>query len=174
MAIRPGIYKHYKGNLYQVIEQATHSETGEQLVVYRPLYGERALWVRPLAMFTEQVQVSGRTMPRFAPQAPAAGQAAGTHAASATANTAASTTGNATDAVPASSAPGKRGRVVGAADATPASAEDSSLDAKIRAAMAQADERPDFSAMPIFEERRLMWRAIVIVLAVIAALAWVF
>ena len=62
----PGRYRHYKGNDYQVEGVATHSESGEQLVVYRPLYGEGALWVRPLAMFIEQVEVDGKRIPRFA------------------------------------------------------------------------------------------------------------
>lgn len=68
-----GRYRHYKGNDYEVIGVATHSETHEPMVVYRPLYGEGALWVRPLAMFGEQVQVGGRSVPRFArlPDAPA-------------------------------------------------------------------------------------------------------
>ena len=61
----PGIYQHYKGNEYQLYEVATHSETGEQLVVYRPLYGERALWVRPLGMWGEPVERDGETVPRF-------------------------------------------------------------------------------------------------------------
>ncbi|MAR90721.1 MAG: DUF1653 domain-containing protein [Pseudomonadota bacterium] len=63
--IQPGRYRHYKGNDYQVIGVARHSETEEQLVVYRPLYGEQGLWVRPLSMFCEQVQVAGKTVPRF-------------------------------------------------------------------------------------------------------------
>lgn len=50
-----GIYRHYKGNLYEVLDLARHSETEEILVVYRALYGSYGLWVRPLAMFTEQV-----------------------------------------------------------------------------------------------------------------------
>ena len=62
----PGTYRHYKDKLYQVIDIATHSESGEQLVVYRPLYGEGKLWVRPLAMFCETVTVDGRSVPRFA------------------------------------------------------------------------------------------------------------
>lgn len=62
----PGTYRHYKDKLYQVIGVATHSESGEQLVVYRPLYGAGGLWVRPLAMFCETVTVDGRSVPRFA------------------------------------------------------------------------------------------------------------
>ncbi len=63
--IRPGRYRHYKGNEYQVIGIARHSETEEQMVVYRQLYGDRSLWVRPLAMFLEEVLVDGRQVPRF-------------------------------------------------------------------------------------------------------------
>ena len=63
--LKPGRYRHYKGKDYQVIDIATHSETLETLVVYRPLYGEGALWVRPLAMFSEDVQVEGQNLPRF-------------------------------------------------------------------------------------------------------------
>jgi len=62
---KPGIYRHYKGPLYDVIGIARHSETEDLLVVYRPQYGERGLWVRPLGMFTEQVCVDGRMLPRF-------------------------------------------------------------------------------------------------------------
>ena len=62
----PGAYRHYKGNLYEVVDVATHSETEERLVIYRALYGERGLWVRPLEMFTETVEVDGQTVPRFA------------------------------------------------------------------------------------------------------------
>lgn len=61
-----GRYRHYKGRDYHVIGVATHSESGERLVVYRPLYGEGALWVRPLAMFTETVVVDGQPVARFA------------------------------------------------------------------------------------------------------------
>jgi len=61
-----GKYRHYKGNDYEVIGVATHSETREPMVVYRPLYGEMGLWVRPLAMFMEEVTVEGKTIPRFA------------------------------------------------------------------------------------------------------------
>ena len=60
-----GRYRHFKGKYYEVLGVARHSETGEELVVYRPLYGERGLWVRPLAMFTETVERDGKSMPRF-------------------------------------------------------------------------------------------------------------
>lgn len=63
--IRPGIYRHYKGQRYEVIDVARHSETEEWLVVYRTLYGNHDLWVRPLAMFEEQVEVAGQSVPRF-------------------------------------------------------------------------------------------------------------
>ena len=61
-----GKYRHYKGNDYEVVGVATHSETREPMVVYRPLYGEMGLWVRPLAMFMENVIVDGKEVPRFA------------------------------------------------------------------------------------------------------------
>ncbi|MDP1540124.1 MAG: DUF1653 domain-containing protein [Moraxellaceae bacterium] len=64
-AIKPGLYRHYKGPLYQVFSTATHSETGEQLVVYQALYGDYGLWLRPLAMFTETVEYQGVVQPRF-------------------------------------------------------------------------------------------------------------
>ena len=64
--IIPGIYQHYKGQRYEVYGVARHSETFEPLVVYRPLYGEGALWVRPHAMFTGTVLVDGKEQPRFA------------------------------------------------------------------------------------------------------------
>ena len=60
-----GIYRHYKGSLYQVLHTAKHSETEEALVVYRCLYGEYDVWVRPLAMFTETIEVNGKEAPRF-------------------------------------------------------------------------------------------------------------
>lgn len=66
LTVRPGRYRHYKGNDYQVIGIARHSETEEELVVYRCLYGDHSLWVRPLAMFMEEVEVAGRLVPRFA------------------------------------------------------------------------------------------------------------
>jgi len=62
----PGIYRHYKGSLYEVLGTARHSESEEPLVVYRALYGEYGLWVRPLAMFTETVTKEGHTQARFA------------------------------------------------------------------------------------------------------------
>ena len=61
-----GRYRHYKGGEYTVMGVAQHSETGEALVVYRPEYGERGLWVRPRAMFQESVETPGGTIPRFA------------------------------------------------------------------------------------------------------------
>jgi len=64
-SIPQGIYRHYKGNLYQVLHTAHHSETEEALVVYRCLYGEYGVWVRPLEMFTETVVVEGQSVPRF-------------------------------------------------------------------------------------------------------------
>lgn len=60
-----GIYRHFKGNLYRVEGIARHSETREEMVVYRALYGEYGLWVRPLAMFEEEVTRDGKTFPRF-------------------------------------------------------------------------------------------------------------
>jgi len=62
---RPGRYRHYKGNEYRVLGVAQHSETGERLVVYQALYGERGWWVRPLAMWSESVKVADQTRPRF-------------------------------------------------------------------------------------------------------------
>ena len=63
--VAQGIYRHYKGNLYQVLHNAQHSETEESLVVYRCLYGEYGVWVRPLSMFTETIEVNGKEAPRF-------------------------------------------------------------------------------------------------------------
>lgn len=63
----PGRYRHYKGNDYEVIDVARHSEDESLLVVYRPLYGEGSLWVRPLEMFVENVTLEdGSQLPRFA------------------------------------------------------------------------------------------------------------
>ena len=63
---KPGLYRHYKGKDYRVIGVAWHSETEEPFVVYQALYGERGLWVRPAAMFSETVEVEGKRVPRFA------------------------------------------------------------------------------------------------------------
>ena len=63
--IHTGRYRHYKGNDYLVIGIARHSETEEEMVVYRKLYGDGSMWVRPLAMFTEDVIVDGQQIPRF-------------------------------------------------------------------------------------------------------------
>ena len=63
--IEPGRYRHYKGKDYEVIGVAKHSETEDLFVVYRALYGERGLWVRPAAMFLDTVVVDGRSRPRF-------------------------------------------------------------------------------------------------------------
>lgn len=60
-----GIYRHYKGNEYEVIGLAKHSETEELMVVYRTLYGDFSLWVRPYQMFTETVIIDGKEIPRF-------------------------------------------------------------------------------------------------------------
>jgi hypothetical protein len=61
----PGRYRHFKGGEYEVIGVARHSETGERLVVYRPLYGDGGLWVRPAAMFLESVEADGKAIGRF-------------------------------------------------------------------------------------------------------------
>ena len=63
--VRPGLYEHYKGNRYEVLHLARHSETEEDLVVHRALYGDRGVWVRPLAMFVETVEHGGAVVPRF-------------------------------------------------------------------------------------------------------------
>lgn len=63
--IKLGKYRYYKGNVYEVIGMAKHSETLEELVVYRALYGERELWARPVGMFEENVEINGNTVPRF-------------------------------------------------------------------------------------------------------------
>ena len=65
MAIPPGRYRHYKGNEYEVLGVAHHSETREPFVVYRALYGETGLWIRPAAMFAETVERDGVTVARF-------------------------------------------------------------------------------------------------------------
>jgi hypothetical protein len=61
----PGVYRHYKGKLYEVLDTVRHSETLEPMTLYRALYGARGLWVRPAAMFTQEVLVDGVRQPRF-------------------------------------------------------------------------------------------------------------
>ena len=67
MSVKPGVYRHFKGNRYQVLDIATHSETTEPYVVYRALYGDKGLWVRPLEMFDETIIRDGKTIKRFQP-----------------------------------------------------------------------------------------------------------
>lgn len=64
-SVKAGVYKHYKGNLYEVLAVARHTETEEELVVYNALYGERGTWVRPLDMFCGSVEIDGKILPRF-------------------------------------------------------------------------------------------------------------
>lgn len=63
--VQPGRYRHYKGPEYEVLGIARHSETEEEFVVYRALYGEGGLWIRPATMFLEMVTVDGQPYPRF-------------------------------------------------------------------------------------------------------------
>ena len=63
----PGFYRHYKGKLYEVVGSVRHSESLEPMTLYRALYGERGLWVRPAAMFNEEVVIDGVRQPRFTP-----------------------------------------------------------------------------------------------------------
>ena len=63
--IQPGLCKHFKGNLYRVMYVALHSETGEEMVVYQALYGQRGMWVRPASMWLEHVERDGYSGPRF-------------------------------------------------------------------------------------------------------------
>lgn len=63
--LKPGIYEHYKGNKYRVISVVRHSETLEELVVYQAQYGDHSFWVRPVAMFCEDVEHNGEQKPRF-------------------------------------------------------------------------------------------------------------
>ena len=64
-AIEPGRYRHYKGGEYEVVGVVRHSETLEPLVLYRPLYNDSGMWVRPFAMFLEDIEFDGRKQPRF-------------------------------------------------------------------------------------------------------------
>lgn len=150
-SLRPGIYKHYKGNLYQVMEVATHSETRESMVVYRPLYGERALWVRPLAMFVEEVDVNGVMVPRFAWQSAAP----------------------APEAIKAAPQAKPVERVVATPPVTPVSnMADMSVDERVKAAMARGDDKPDFSSMPLFDDKAMLVKAGIGAVLVIALLVW--
>ena len=63
--IKPGKYRHFKGNMYEVITIAIHSETREEMVVYRALYGDGGVWVRPASMWNETVEHNGETVSRF-------------------------------------------------------------------------------------------------------------
>ena len=65
IVVEVGRYRHYKGNEYEVIGMARHSETREMMVVYRALYGASGMWVRPAEMFVESVTIDGKTQPRF-------------------------------------------------------------------------------------------------------------
>ncbi len=65
LTLKPGLYRHYKGGEYQLLDIAVHSETEELVVVYKPLYGEQALWVRPLKMFQETIEIDGQQQSRF-------------------------------------------------------------------------------------------------------------
>ena len=63
--MKKGIYEHFKGNKYELLDVATHSETMEKMVVYKALYGDGGIWVRPLSMWDEEVTHNGKTVPRF-------------------------------------------------------------------------------------------------------------
>lgn len=63
--MKKGIYRHYKGNYYELLDIALHSETLEEMVVYRALYGEKKLWVRPKSMWSEKVNIDGGEVLRF-------------------------------------------------------------------------------------------------------------
>jgi len=65
MTLKKGIYKHFKGNLYEVLVIARHSESLEEYVVYKALYGDQGIWIRPLSMFKESISRDGKTIQRF-------------------------------------------------------------------------------------------------------------
>ena len=65
MKLQSGIYRHYKGNLYEVLTTARHSETEEWMVVYKALYGDKGMWIRPYEMLIEKVEVDGNLISRF-------------------------------------------------------------------------------------------------------------
>ena len=60
-----GVYRHYKGNKYEVIGFATHTESLEELVIYKARYGDKKVWCRPLAMWNDEIEVDGKTVKRF-------------------------------------------------------------------------------------------------------------
>ena len=68
MEIKPGIYRHFKGNRYRLLYVARHSETMEPMVVYQALYGDQGIWVRPAGMWNEWVERDGYAGPRFVPE----------------------------------------------------------------------------------------------------------
>lgn len=63
--VQKGMYKHFKGNLYELVDVARHSENLEEMVIYKALYGDFGLWIRPLKMFFEDVEVDQKKVPRF-------------------------------------------------------------------------------------------------------------
>lgn len=63
--MKTGVYEHYKGSRYLVIDTVTHSETEELMVLYRTMYGNKDLWVRPYNMFCENITINSKTLPRF-------------------------------------------------------------------------------------------------------------
>lgn len=63
--LKPGVYRHFKGKEYELLGVAKHSETLEDFAVYRALYGEQKMWIRPLKMFLERVNANGKEVPRF-------------------------------------------------------------------------------------------------------------
>ena len=65
MELEKGLYRHYKGNMYEVFMMAQHSETEEWMVVYKALYGDEGMWIRPYEMFIEEVEVDGKMISRF-------------------------------------------------------------------------------------------------------------
>lgn len=65
ISIKTGIYKHYKGNLYEVLDTGRHSETEEWMVIYRTLYGDGSTWIRPYDMFVESIKFNGEVVKRF-------------------------------------------------------------------------------------------------------------
>ena len=176
---RPGIYRHYKGNLYQVLEVAMHSETREKLVVYRPLYGERALWVRPLSMFVEEVVVDGVRVPRFAWQYAAAPdpllEPSSKVASVVTSGAAAlASTGQrgASDGSrpPVSTAPD---RALPRDSETSPPALPGSLDERVRQAMSSADDKPDFSSVPLFDHPATAIKVGAAIVAAVLMLVWI-